>query len=108
MQHIFLLVSVIREEWSYKMSVSKSFKCDICNQSYVWTKSIIRHLNETHNLDKNYRSLNSEKYNIPTLSPGIPDEEFRKLLEKESLNEPQDEPISKNRFVFKHPFSMIV
>ena len=86
----------------------KSHKCSVCTNGYVHNDSLIRHLKQKHNLDKNYRPLNSEDENTPTLPPGIPDKEFRKVLEKESLNEPQDESISKKRFVFKHPFSMIV
>ncbi len=57
---------------------------------------------------KKYRSLSSKEENTPMLSPGIPDKEFPKVLEKEALNEPQDKPISRKLFVFKHPFTMIV
>ena len=86
------------------MNDSKPFKCDICDKRYVWKKSLIRHVKETHNLDKNYEHLNSEKGNTPILPPGIPDVEFRKLLENGSVEEDN----SKTRFVFKHPFSMMV
>ncbi len=69
------------------------YACDVCHREYKWKQSLNRHLKEAHNLDKNYRSLSSKEENTPMLPPGIPDKEFRKLLEKESLNEPQDEPI---------------
>ncbi len=86
----------------------KSHKCEVCANGYVYKNNLNRHLKVKHNLDKNYSPLKSEHENTSTLPPGIPDKEFRKVLEKESLNEPQDEPILKKRFLFKHTFSMIV
>ena len=88
------------------MNNLKPHNCELCGRGYVYKHGLDRHLKVNHNLDKNYKPLNSEKDNTPMLPPGIPDVEFRKLLENEALEEPQDD--SKTRFVFKHPFSMIV
>ena len=90
----------------------KTVTCKVCGQRYAWKQSLNRHLKEIHKLNskynsfapENYTHLNSEKGNTPILPPGIPDVEFRKLLENGSVEEDN----SKTRFVFKHPFSMIV
>ena len=71
------------------MSSSKLFKCNICNKSYEWRKSLTRHLRECHNRDKSYVSPTSM---TPSKKPPgtVSEDRVGEKLE------------------FEHPFSMIV
>ena len=71
------------------MSSSKLFKCNICNKSYEWRKSLTRHLRESHNRDKSCVSPTSM---TPSKKPPgtVSEDRVGEKLE------------------FEHPFSMIV